>query len=191
MHKTCQILAIFLHPGNVCGSCCFRFQCPSLFSSISVDKGCFICRLLFPRLHFLYYFFLSYFLPVGCFLSFSLVLFFLSFCLSVYFHPVSPPFSLHFRYPLPVPSSSPIFGPIEVEPNAGTPRRRPLSFCPCCAHEGNVSSCIPSIHVPNCSWIYIGTLVNMWQFKYFTKLLLSFLLTQWYLHYQTYCKIIL
>ncbi|XP_052646677.1 F-actin-monooxygenase MICAL3 isoform X8 [Harpia harpyja] len=23
-----------------------------------------------------------------------------------------------------------------VEPNAGTPRRRPLSFCPCCAHEG-------------------------------------------------------
>nr|XP_034982852.1 F-actin-monooxygenase MICAL3 isoform X16 [Zootoca vivipara] len=22
-----------------------------------------------------------------------------------------------------------------VEPNAGTPRRRPLSFCPCCAHE--------------------------------------------------------
>ncbi|XP_077034280.1 F-actin-monooxygenase MICAL3 isoform X10 [Agelaius phoeniceus] len=23
-----------------------------------------------------------------------------------------------------------------VEPNGGTPRRRPLSFCPCCAHEG-------------------------------------------------------
>ncbi|XP_075753136.1 F-actin-monooxygenase MICAL3 isoform X19 [Pelodiscus sinensis] len=23
-----------------------------------------------------------------------------------------------------------------VDPNAGTPRRRPLSFCPCCAHEG-------------------------------------------------------
>nr|XP_033806794.1 F-actin-monooxygenase MICAL3 isoform X12 [Geotrypetes seraphini] len=31
-----------------------------------------------------------------------------------------------------------------VESNAGTPRRRPLSFCPCCTHEGNVTSSKPS-----------------------------------------------
>lgn len=28
----------------------------------------------------------------------------------------------------------------EVEPSGGTPRRRPLSFCPCCVQEGNVTS---------------------------------------------------
>lgn len=27
----------------------------------------------------------------------------------------------------------------EVEPSGGTPRRRPLSFCPCCVQEGNVT----------------------------------------------------
>lgn len=31
----------------------------------------------------------------------------------------------------------------EVEPNLGTPRRRPLSFCPCCSPEGNVTSPLP------------------------------------------------
>ncbi|XP_073860606.1 F-actin-monooxygenase MICAL3 isoform X17 [Macaca fascicularis] len=31
-----------------------------------------------------------------------------------------------------------------VEPSGGTPRRRPLSFCPCCVQEGNVTSPTPS-----------------------------------------------
>lgn len=43
--------------------------------------------------------------------------------------------------------SSSLFGPFEVEPSGGTPRRRPLSFCPCCVQEGNVTS--PPTH-PHC-----------------------------------------
>lgn len=159
-------LAVLVSNAPVC-------SLPSVLTrDVSFVDSCF-CVSIFCIIFFSFLFSSGWLLPF-----FLTLVLFLSFCLSVYFHPVSPPFSFHFRYPLPVPSSSPIFGPIEVEPNAGTPRRRPLSFCPCCAHEGNVNSCIPSIHVPNCSWIYIGTLVNMWQFKYFTNFsFLSFLLS--------------
>ncbi|CAH2276460.1 -methionine sulfoxide oxidase MICAL3 isoform X2 [Pelobates cultripes] len=39
-----------------------------------------------------------------------------------------------------------------VDPFAGTPRRRPISFCPCCAHEGNVA--LEQEHPP-CTWLDI------------------------------------
>lgn len=39
--------------------------------------------------------------------------------------------------------STPLFCLLEVEPYVGTPRWRPLSFCPCCSPEGNVNSVSP------------------------------------------------
>lgn len=46
-------------------------------------------------------------------------------------------------------SSTPLFCLLEVEPYVGTPRWRPLSFCPCCSPEGNVNSVSPGrISVP-------------------------------------------
>lgn len=76
--------------------------------------------------------FLSHFL---CFLSSACFLFHLL------------PVPLHFQTPPPLPFClSPSPPPplpclvlFEVEPSGGTPRRRPLSFCPCCVQEGNVT----------------------------------------------------
>ncbi|KAK1166823.1 MICAL C-terminal-like protein, partial [Acipenser oxyrinchus oxyrinchus] len=57
---------------------------------------------------------------------------------SVAYFPASLPFSFTFSSPLflclllfPLPPCV-----VEVEPNVGTPRRRPISFCHCCTHEG-------------------------------------------------------
>lgn len=105
----------------------------------------FICR-LFPCFCF----------SISCIFFFSSRVSFLShsyaFCplLVFYFTPFlsSVPLPTSFSSPA---SSSSSFGPIEVEPNGGTPRRRPLSFCPCCAHEGNVTS-----HAPCSPWPQLG-----------------------------------
>lgn len=122
---------------------------------LSLPLTCYLCLLgtlfirrlypLFLLLHFLYFFF-SFLLVFPFFLT--LMLFVL--CLS-FISPLSSssvPLPTSFSSPA---SSSSSFGPIEVEPNAGTPRRRPLSFCPCCAHEGNVTS-----HAPCSPWPQLG-----------------------------------
>lgn len=72
----------------------------------------------------------------------------------------------HFSSPSPSTSTSPsslsvsprppCLALFEVEPSGGTPRRRPLSFCPCCVQEGKVN---PNL-LPTASRGAVATLVK-------------------------------
>lgn len=93
---------------------------------------------LFSAFPFLVFFFLFLLLFLSHFYAFCpLLIFFLFHCL---------PVPLHFQTPPPLSFCLSLSPPLllclvlfEVEPSGGTPRRRPLSFCPCCVQEGNVT----------------------------------------------------
>lgn len=65
-------------------------------------------------------------------------------------------FCLSLLPPLPPPHSLALFPYVVevVEPFVGTPRRRPISFCPCCSPEGNVIYCL------RCIWLLQVTMAT-------------------------------